>query len=359
MSMIPSNPAASDYGYVVKGRPVAATRESLIEVVRYNPAVTYVWTPDTPEPVLPQTIPFLLEVFRTNLRKQARTAILIGIALVLLSIAAAIVFHEWSLLYRNLFFVIGALALTEGIWQYARLRHYTQEDAISDVSAARFTEWLKTKAVTGYTFTLAACIVVVGMAQLLSTDPIGPAGLVKPAVRDGQIWRLFTATLMHANFIHFWMNSLALIHLSKTVEQTVQRACVPLVFLFSGAVGSVLSVLLYPNTTSIGASGGLMGLLGFITIAARYDRTRYPLRYFRLMIEAIISVGLLGLIGFAFIDNAAHLGGLIGGLFLGWLCFRKNERWINENEKLVKGAGAAALFALIVIAAFAVYRLVR
>jgi membrane associated rhomboid family serine protease len=162
---------------------------------------------------------------------------------------------------------------------------------------------------------------------------------------------------MHASFMHFWMNFLALFTLAKIVERTVQRALVPLVFILTGALGNVFSVVLYPNVTSVGASGGLMGLLGFITIAAYFDRTRYPPRYFRLMIEAIISVGLLGLFGFAFIDNAGHLGGLVGGLLLGWLCFRRNERWINENEKLVKFGGAAALVALMLTAGFAVHRL--
>jgi len=44
-------------------------------------------------------------------------------------------------------------------------------------------------------------------------------------------------------------------------------------------------------------------------------------------------------------------------LLLGWLCFRRNERWIAENEKLVKLGGATALGALMSTAAFAVYHL--
>ncbi len=355
---VPAKPLTSDYGYVVNRQPVGVTREQLIQAVQNNPAVTHVWTPETSEPVSPFTVPFLLEISRNNLRKHARNAILAGIALVLLAATIAIVAHRWSLLYRNLFFVFGAVVLTEGIWQYARLRRYTAEEAASDASTARFTGWVEKKSVSGYTFTLAGCIVVVAIAQALSNFSVEAAGLVKPAVKNGQIWRVFTAMLMHASFLHLWMNFFALLTLAKIVERTVQRACVPLVFILTGALGNVFSVLLYPNSTSVGASGGLMGLLGFITVAAYFDKTKYPPRYFRLMVQAIISVGLLGIFGFAFIDNAGHFGGLVGGLLLGWLGFRRNERWITENERLVKFAGAAALGALMLTAAFAVYRLI-
>jgi membrane associated rhomboid family serine protease len=357
VAQVPAKPVNSDYGYVAKGQIVGVTREQLITAVQHNPAVTHVWTPETSEPVSPFTVPFLLDTFRANLRKQARNAILLGIALLLLAVAIAVVSHRWSLVYRNLFFVFGAVVLTEGIWQYTRLRHYTAEEAAGDASTARFAGWIEKKPLSGYTFTLAGCIVVVAIAQAVSGFSVEAAGLVKPAVRNGQIWRLFTAMLMHGSFLHFWMNFLSLLPLGKIVERTVQRASVPLVFILTGALGNVFSVLLYPNATSVGASGGLMGLLGFITVAAYFDKTKYPPRYFRLMIEAIISVGLLGLFGFAFIDNAGHLGGLVGGLLLGWLSFRRNERWITEHEKLVKLGGAAALVALLLTAAFAVYRL--
>ena len=353
----PAKPAAGDYGFVAFGRTTATTREHLIRSVQDNPAIRYVWTPDTTEPIFPYAVPFLLDAFRKNLQRKARTAILTGVALVLFAVALAVVSHEWSLVYRNLFFVFGAVVLTEGIWQYVRLRRYTAEEAASDASAARFGEWIKKKSLSGYTLALAASIIVVAIAQSLSNFSVEAAGLVKPLVREGQLWRLFTATLMHANATHFFMNFFALISLSKIVEQTVQRACVPLVFVLTAAAGSVFSVLLYPNVTSVGASGGIMGLLGFITIAAHFDRTKYPPRYFRLMIEAIISIGLLGLFGFAFIDNAAHLGGLLGGLLLGWLFFKGNERWITQNKKLVTISGAVALFALTLIVAYAVDRL--
>ena len=52
--------------------------------------------------------------------------------------------------------------------------------------------------------------------------------------------------------MHLWMNFFALLTLAKIVERTVQPACVPLVFILTGALGSVFSVVLYPNVTSVG-----------------------------------------------------------------------------------------------------------
>ena len=100
-----------------------------------------------------------------------------------------------------------------------------------------------------------------------------------------------------------------------------------------------------------------MGLLGFVTIAAHFDRTKYPPKYFRRMIEAIVSVGVLGLIGFAFIDNAAHAGGLVAGLLLGWFLLRRNEQRIKEKERLFSLGGLASLLVLGFFAAFALYRM--
>jgi membrane associated rhomboid family serine protease len=268
----------------------------------------------------------------------------------------AILRHDWRFIFINVFFVFGGAAIVEGIWRYATLRH-APEKAVSEISAARFSEWLMKKSLSGYTLTLPACLILVAVVQSVSDFSVESAGLVKPAVWHGQSWRMFTAILMHADAAHFLLNFLALIQLAKIIEHTVHRAFVPLVFLFSGAVGSVFSVVLYPNSTSVGASGALMGLLGFITMGALFDRTKYPPRYFRLMIEAIGFIGVLGLLGFAFIDNGAHLGGLLCGLWMGWVCFKQNGQWIKDHEKLIKVGGALALFAITVITAYAVQRL--
>jgi rhomboid protease GluP len=275
---------------------------------------------------------------------------------IVIAIVIALVVQEWRLLYRSFFFALGALFVTEGIWIHWRSHSYTQSDAISDRSSDRFREWLKKKKLSVYSLALLACFVVVIIVEPVAENSADVAGLVKPAVWNGEIWRLLTATLMHANFTHFWMNFVGLVFLAKLIEHAMQRAVVPLVFLITAPVGSIFSVFVYPNTTSVGASGGIMGLLGFITVAAYFDKTRYPSKYFRRMIEVIVLTGVLGVFGFAFIDNAAHLGGLVGGLLLGWFLF-KNHRRIKEKEKMLNYAGVAALFVLGFTTVFTVYRL--
>jgi membrane associated rhomboid family serine protease len=361
---VPDKPPTGEYGYVVKGEAIGCTREELLAVIQTRAAeIKFVWTPETPAPVFPEKVPLLLDSFRKTALKRARSSILWGVVLVALGVVLAFVFHDWRFLYRNILSMFGALALIEGVWQLARLKRYAMEDAAADGGSLRFDSWINKKHISGYTFFLGAFIVIVGLAQMVAGDveSIKIAGLVKPAVWQGQVWRLFTACLMHVSFLHFWMNLLALLAFARIAEQTIQRACVPLVFLVSGVCGSLFSVVLYPHTTSVGASGGLMGLLGFITMAASFNRTKYPPKYLRNLIEAIVFVGVWGLMGLAFIDNAAHLGGLCGGVLMGWALLRPFDRHFKKQrfDRLLTALGVVALLLLGLVAATAVLKMIR
>jgi membrane associated rhomboid family serine protease len=335
-----------DYGYVSGGEPVCCAREELIErvVVRGVSDIEFVWTPETPAPVPPEAAPELIGAFRGRAARAARHELYLGAGFTGFGLLLALILRDTTLLYRNLFTVIGAVALTGGVWQLRRNRSYGAEEARADAGGARFDAWLTSQETTVYTKYVAACLIIVGVAQFIAGDKesVEAAGLVKQAVWRGQAWRLFTCTLMHANFTHFWMNFFALTQLSKLIERTTQRAYVPVVFLFSALCGSIFSLLLYPHTTSIGASGGLMGLMGFAVFAARADEAKYPPKYLRRLVEGIGFVALLGLFGFALIDNAAHFGGLCGGTLLGWMFLSPgNDRKTRAESWLTPLAGVS------------------
>lgn len=359
---VPEKPAGPDYGYVSNGQAIGCTRDELIEAVarRGLSDIKYVWTPETPRPVFPEKVPLLLTAFKKLAVGEARTEIYWGAGLLIFGLVLALGFGDWQFLYRNIFSVFGAVILAGGLWQLYRIRNYTQADAESAAASARFAEWVGAKAISGYTFTIAACIVLVGVAQVLMGDvaSIQAAGLVKQEVWRGQWWRLLTCALMHVSFAHFWMNFLALLQFARIIEQTIHSAFMPIVFLVSAVCGSIFSLILYPNATSVGASGGLMGLLGFMTVAVLLEQQKYPPKYLRRLIEGIIFVALLGLFGFAFIDNAAHLGGLCGGAMTGWVFLRRAATKEGAaRRRRVQLMGILSLVAIGIIALTAIYHI--
>ena len=100
-----------------------------------------------------------------------------------------------------------------------------------------------------------------------------------------------------------------------------------------------------------------MGLLGFAVIAARADGPKFPPKYQRRLVEGIGFTALLGLFGFAFIDNAAHFGGLCGGALLGWLFLSPNSDLKSRAETLTAPLAAASLALLGLTAAVAVWHM--
>jgi membrane associated rhomboid family serine protease len=157
------------------------------------------------------------------------------------------------------------------------------------------------------------------------------AGIVKPAIRGGEWWRLFTGTVLHVSPMHFLFNIVALFVLGKMLEVTFHRAYVPLVFVLSALSGSIWSLILLPNTTSVGASGGIMGLLGVLLVFGWTQRHSLPQRLRRGLLISVIYIIVAGLLAYQAIDNPAHVGGLATGVILGAAFTRHHQPWIQNR----------------------------
>jgi rhomboid protease GluP len=163
---------------------------------------------------------------------------------------------------------------------------------------------------------------------------VGPLGLLassRPtplltrwgAMRDvkldaGELWRLVSCVFLHGDGLHMLLNGLALFALGRLCEALYGPARFLWLFLVAGVCGASFSWL-GGNSTSVGASGGIFGLMGAAMVFGwRYrHRLPEPMSYFlrRSLLPWVVLNLAIGLF-IPFIDNLGHIGGLIGGTLL-------------------------------------------
>lgn len=168
---------------------------------------------------------------------------------------------------------------------------------------------------------LLAATVIVSLSALLSAEGralFDTLQLDKPAVARGEVWRLWSVTLLHGSFLHLGFNMYALYLVGPIVERWYGSSRFLLIYLACAAAGSIGSFVFGGDVPSVGASGAIFGLFGLLLAAGRIH---HPVdRQSRMLVR---QLGMLILINIAFgfalpgIDNAAHLGGLAAGLWLG------------------------------------------
>jgi membrane associated rhomboid family serine protease len=202
-------------------------------------------------------------------------------------------------------------------WYQARKRRrempkWTEGSLAETTPTLRFEAWLERQKAP-FTFAILGLISLVGLAQLLPSDGLAAAGLVKDRYLHGEWWRLLTAPFLHGNVVHFFMNATGLLYLGKRLEVFARWPHLILVFLFSALVGGEASARLLA-APSVGASGGLMGWLGFLFVFETLHKNLVPRRARRRLLAGVAMTALIGLIGYRYIDNAAHAGGLIAGM---------------------------------------------
>ena len=158
------------------------------------------------------------------------------------------------------------------------------------------------------------------LTQIPSDLLIRMGGNFAPLVQQGETWRFFTALFLHGGLLHVGLNMLALHQAGQVVERRFGRAGFLSIYLIAGLLGNAASLWWKPGPVSVGASGAIFGVYGALLAYLLRQRGSVPVEVFREM-----RSGTLGFIGYSLfagfsipgIDNAAHLGGLVGGMLLG------------------------------------------
>jgi membrane associated rhomboid family serine protease len=234
------------------------------------------------------------------------------------------------------------------------------------------------RARTGVFTPLATYVVLaVTVAISLYVDYGGPLGgqlgnlllLDKEAVMNGEYWRLFTVTLVHGGFLHLGFNMYALYIVGPLVEALYGRTLFFVFYLLAAAGGSIASYLVFPNP-AVGASGAIFGLFGLIFISTYLHKpligrqAQMITRQIGMLIVVNLVIG-FGIGSIASIDNAAHVGGLLAGAWLGFLIVPRgtatlrslwqrlppeSSRFVDRHSTLLAVIAVASLIAFFVIA---------
>jgi len=135
----------------------------------------------------------------------------------------------------------------------------------------------------------------------------------------GELWRLLTPALLHGSLTHIFFNMYALLSFGTSLEQFFGRWRFFTLYVLGAFAGNVASFL-FSDGYSVGASTAVFGLIGAQGVFLYQNRKLLAGR-FRSAISNILFIVAINLfLGFssAGIDNAGHIGGLVGGLMFAW-----------------------------------------
>ena len=202
------------------------------------------------------------------------------------------------------------------------INHKTEEDN------RRFDKVFSPKKIIITPLLIAVCIIMFVLTivltsadSIISADPetlLRLGGNLTIYLKEGQFWRLFTYMFLHGSAMHLIINMYSLYVIGTQLETFIGKAKFSFVYVVSGICGGLLSAVATPfinpgkNIVSIGASGAIFGLVAALLYFGYHYRTYLGAALKTQLLPIIIANLVIGFMTVG-IDNACHIGGLIGG----------------------------------------------
>ena len=382
--MLAENPMPGQWAWLLHGKAEPTTLEHLLKHLARGPGKTQwsgrpenapvgiVASPDYPRvlpaaecaPLQDAILAYEKEIHLENRRKNAMVFYPLAVACVLL--VANGMGHSTLLLIGAFFALTTGTAHAEAWLALNRLRADPRRYLRALGAQIRYAVWL-TIPRTQYlcrTCWMVGIWVVIYLLQMYVENRAGPshradlaaAALVKSLVAT-EPWRLLTAEMLHGGLLHIYMNVMAMFSLGMILERSVHRFLVVPVWLGGALAGSLLSWAFMP-TTSLGASGGIVSVFGFLLVMGWRRRALLPPDFLHGLLQSLVAIALLGILAWGIIDNFAHLGGLLFGVTAGIWVFRERQGTLPLRDSVPRTMiGLAADAAFLVTALFTAWKL--
>ena len=154
----------------------------------------------------------------------------------------------------------------------------------------------------------------------MTSSSVTPLLLFVPTEVLTRPWTLVTYMFLHAGIGHIFWNMLGLFFFGPRVEERMGPNRFITLYLISGIVGALFSIVLAPRNPILGASGAVLGVL--MAFARFWPRERLLIwgvvpveaRWLVIIYAALDVLGGFGGVGRAGVANFAHLGGFAGAL---------------------------------------------
>lgn len=171
------------------------------------------------------------------------------------------------------------------------------------------------------------------VVSALAHDPV--------RVWNGEWWLLLSGTFLHGNFVHLLFNLLGLVLLGPALERWLRPTRFLLYYFLTALLGALFFQAAPGVEPGVGASGGILGLLGIFSVGvyARPGRGGpvLPPRFWFfvlfslpiLFLEGPFGALIFSALGYPGIGVAvsAHVGGFLAGILLGlWYVYRRSAQ---------------------------------
>lgn len=152
---------------------------------------------------------------------------------------------------------------------------------------------------------------------------------------NGEGWRLLSCVFVHIGIIHLLFNMYALYSIGVYLEPMLGKTKFIAAYLSTGVVASLASLWWHSSpVASAGASGAIFGMYG--VFLALLSTNLIPKQVRKSLVQ---SIGVFVVFNLMYgmksgVDNAAHIGGLVSGLIIGYIFYLliKTE---NHEKKIV------------------------